>query len=137
MGRRRSVLNLRGNGIFDADFLRLVDENLAVFVATNSLEDREADIASEVANRALDGARAFMQGPELDHLLPLGLSETESERLACAVRRDDRGCCHRPRSATSQFVTDRLPTGRVTTELCDRRVGKPLQREGYPEGEVP
>lgn len=45
-----------GNHIFYADFLRLVDEDVTVFMATNSSQDSDGDIVFEVANHALDGA---------------------------------------------------------------------------------
>ncbi len=74
-----------GNHVFYADFLRLVEHDIAVFVATNSTQDSDGDIAVDIANSALGGALAAMFGDEPD-----GEPDDESERqraVADAVRR--------------------------------------------------
>lgn len=45
-----------GNNVFYADFLRLADEDVTVFMATNSAQDSDGDVVFEAANRVLDGA---------------------------------------------------------------------------------
>ncbi len=47
-----------GNAVFYADFVRLVDQDIAVFVATNSDDDAVGDLAVFVADHLLDGALA-------------------------------------------------------------------------------
>lgn len=49
-----------GNHIFYADFLRLVDDDVAVFMATNSSHDADGDVVFEVANIVLDGGLEAM-----------------------------------------------------------------------------
>jgi CubicO group peptidase (beta-lactamase class C family)/pimeloyl-ACP methyl ester carboxylesterase len=44
-----------GNHIFYAGLLRLVDQNVTVFMATNSSQDADGDLVFEVANHVLDG----------------------------------------------------------------------------------
>lgn len=44
-----------GNHIFYADLLRLVDHDVAVFMATNSSQDSDGDVVFVVANHVLDG----------------------------------------------------------------------------------
>lgn len=45
-----------GNHVFFADLLRFVDQDVTIFLATNSSEDSDFTAAYEVANRVLDGA---------------------------------------------------------------------------------
>lgn len=48
------------NGIFWADLLRFVDQDIAVFMVTNTYEDADGDVASDVANHVFDGALSSM-----------------------------------------------------------------------------
>lgn len=43
------------NGVFAADFLRFVEQDVAIFAATNSLRDEDGNVASDLANQVLDG----------------------------------------------------------------------------------
>ena len=42
-----------GNGVFFADFLRFVDQDVAIFVTTNSFQNDDLNLATEVANHVL------------------------------------------------------------------------------------
>ncbi len=53
------------NGFFYADFLRLVDHDVAVFIAANSDRDEDGDLTADIANHVLDGAlEAMFEGDD-------------------------------------------------------------------------
>lgn len=49
-----------GNQVFYADFLRIVDQDVAIFIGTNSDDDRVGGLTSFVASQVLDGELAAM-----------------------------------------------------------------------------
>lgn len=55
-----------GNGTFYADFLRFVEQDVTIFVVTNSYRVDDGIIAYEAANHMLDGALTPMLGGDTD-----------------------------------------------------------------------